>query len=723
MVVLVSTRTATTSPICVIMKKILEFKQSGTSLPLPMASQLLMVLEELCAAKASLQRPCQDQILTTKQLFDFVSKEIRGIHFVYATLHEYEEELANVASWFQLASWVQLANTALALLANVVLLSRMVKLGQHWDNLIHVLRNWCDRNGVMNMNVNALVNVVMNMNVNALVNVVTNMNASDVHVFVYRWCLPSTSSIMSIAQNLTFVPVSIMLAYFFRGVGRYRNGMYCEFLESLSAARGLGTGLGPREAESTGIGHYDFEMSVYPVTFSHAESDLRFIAAHVVARRMIYPGSLMILQLAVEEELAVWSCRGGAGSVGLERRSWQCGVGEEELAVWGWRGGAGSVGLERRRWQCGVGEEELAGVGLERRCWQCGVGEEELAVWGCRGGAGSVELERRSWQCGVGEEELAVWGYGGGAGSVELERRSWQCGYNPHRAKLLATDGNHIDCIFIDRRGSSDSDPNNSKLVICCEGNAAFYEAGMIGIPLSAGYSVIGWNHPGFGESTGLPFPSQEASAIDVVVRYAATKLGFALDDIIMYGWSIGGFTCSCAAASYPDIGAVIIDASFEELSPLVERAVHPLLAPFSRGMVAEFFDLNIAEQLCRYPGPIKIIRRGQDEMMSQYPLLTADEALVRALHIWLSAKSEAEIKSVIVSLGINLSHCAGLLKSYLTQHGPNYPWTIGEGMSLKQKQELLVYLAGQYLVTVDESGHNELLPQEYFTIPNSSNL
>ena len=44
----------------------------------------------------------------------------------------------------------------------------------------------------MNMNVNALVNVVMNMNVNALVNVVTNMNASDVHVFVYRWCTRST---------------------------------------------------------------------------------------------------------------------------------------------------------------------------------------------------------------------------------------------------------------------------------------------------------------------------------------------------------------------------------------------------------------------------------------------------------------------------------------------------------------------------------------------------
>ena len=41
------------------------------------------------AAKASLQRPFQDQILTPKQHFDFVSKEIRGIHFAYATLDEY----------------------------------------------------------------------------------------------------------------------------------------------------------------------------------------------------------------------------------------------------------------------------------------------------------------------------------------------------------------------------------------------------------------------------------------------------------------------------------------------------------------------------------------------------------------------------------------------------------------------------------------------------------
>ena len=44
------------------------------------------------ATKASLQRPFQDQILIPKQLYEFVSKEITGIHFAYATLNEYEDE-------------------------------------------------------------------------------------------------------------------------------------------------------------------------------------------------------------------------------------------------------------------------------------------------------------------------------------------------------------------------------------------------------------------------------------------------------------------------------------------------------------------------------------------------------------------------------------------------------------------------------------------------------
>lgn len=38
--------------------------------------------------------------------------------------------------------------------------------------------------------------------------------------------------------------------------------------------------------------------------------------------------------------------------------------------------------------------------------------------------------------------------------------------------------------------------------VICCEGNSGFYEYGITLTPIEAGYSVLGWNHPGFGSST-----------------------------------------------------------------------------------------------------------------------------------------------------------------------------------------------------------------------------
>lgn len=41
----------------------------------------------------------------------------------------------------------------------------------------------------------------------------------------------------------------------------------------------------------------------------------------------------------------------------------------------------------------------------------------------------------------------------------------------------------------------------------------------------------------------GVPFPQNEANAMDVVIQYAMHKLGFQLTDIVVYAWSIGGFT------------------------------------------------------------------------------------------------------------------------------------------------------------------------------------
>lgn len=71
---------------------------------------------------------------------------------------------------------------------------------------------------------------------------------------------------------------------------------------------------------------------------------------------------------------------------------------------------------------------------------------------------------------------------------------------NGQRAKVVTSDGNSIDTMFVDFRKRMH--PNGKILVVCSEGNTGFYEVGIMHTPLKAGYSVLGWNHPGFAGST-----------------------------------------------------------------------------------------------------------------------------------------------------------------------------------------------------------------------------
>ena len=48
------------------------------------------------------------------------------------------------------------------------------------------------------------------------------------------------------------------------------------------------------------------------------------------------------------------------------------------------------------------------------------------------------------------------------------------------------------------------------------------------------GMSVIGWNHPGFGASSGSPDPRSEAEAIDAVLEFAQARLGYAIGEITL---------------------------------------------------------------------------------------------------------------------------------------------------------------------------------------------
>ncbi|CAK1588497.1 unnamed protein product [Parnassius mnemosyne] len=185
--------------------------------------------------------------------------------------------------------------------------------------------------------------------------------------------------------------------------------------------------------------------------------------------------------------------------------------------------------------------------------------------------------------------------------------------YNGIRAKLQSADGNAIDTMFVDNRSLSDK---GKILVICCEGNSGFYEIGIMPTPIRAGYSALGWNHPGFAGSTGTPFPSQEHSAIDVVMQYAINELGFEVKDIVLFGWSIGGYTATWAAVNYPEVMALVLDATFDDLLPIAQNQMPQSWSRLVKEVVRSYADLNIAQMIRKYSGPVHLIRRTKDEVI-----------------------------------------------------------------------------------------------------------
>ncbi|MPC84013.1 Protein ABHD16A [Portunus trituberculatus] len=52
----------------------------------------------------------------------------------------------------------------------------------------------------------------------------------------------------------------------------------------------------------------------------------------------------------------------------------------------------------------------------------------------------------------------------------------------------------------------------------------------------------------------GSPYPGQEQNAVDAVMQFAIHSAGFREEDILIYGWSIGGYSSTWAAMNYPQV-------------------------------------------------------------------------------------------------------------------------------------------------------------------------
>lgn len=302
------------------------------------------------------------------------------------------------------------------------------------------------------------------------------------------------------------------------------------------------------------------------------------------------------------------------------------------------------------------------------------------------------------------------------------------------RHKLEAFDGNYIDTMFVDRRGST---PNGDYLVIGCEGNGGFYELGTIITPIEAGYSVLGWNHPGFGGSTGVPYPDQEVAAVDIVVKFAMDKLNFAPSQILIYGWSIGGFTATWAGMRHPSVHGLVIDASFDHILPLARNIFPGILYPFIQLGIKQHFDLDNSRHLAHYSGPVLLIRRSQDEVIStdpynspphnranyllidllkqRFPKLMDDRAQ-RLVREYLGGNERYQ-KGVLRRYSVNDNECLRLLLDYFHTHRTCYPVEIGSELDIVTRDQLVLYLASKHMIDYD-SVHCDPLPPRYLQKP-----
>uniref|UniRef100_A0A8D3ABB3 Abhydrolase domain containing 16A, phospholipase n=1 Tax=Scophthalmus maximus TaxID=52904 RepID=A0A8D3ABB3_SCOMX len=305
--------------------------------------------------------------------------------------------------------------------------------------------------------------------------------------------------------------------------------------------------------------------------------------------------------------------------------------------------------------------------------------------------------------------------------------------FDGQRNKLVACDGNEIDTMFVDRR--RDGGRKGQTLVICCEGNAGFYEVGCMNTPMEGGYSVLGWNHPGFGGSTGVPFPQNEANAMDVVIQFATHQLGFQLIDIVIYAWSIGGFTASWAVMSYPEVQSIVLDASFDDLLPLALKVMPNSWRPLVQHTVRQYMNLNNAEQLLKYQGPVLLIRRTRDEIITttgpedvmsnrgnnlllkllqfRYPKIMTDDG-IRVVRQWLGASNHIEEASVYSGNEVDDDWCVSVLQSYQADRDVSFPWSVGKPHPPRSLSHLL---ARKYMRNF-ETTHCTPLPAAEFHSP-----
>lgn len=106
--------------------------------------------------------------------------------------------------------------------------------------------------------------------------------------------------------------------------------------------------------------------------------------------------------------------------------------------------------------------------------------------------------------------------------------------------------------------------PNSRYTILFSHGNATDM-GGVMPILLSLkdqGFSVMTYDYPGYGHSTGNPTEQNSYLAIEAAYDYLTTELELSPDSIIVQGQSVGGGPSTYLAASKP-VAGLVLESSF----------------------------------------------------------------------------------------------------------------------------------------------------------------
>ena len=136
----------------------------------------------------------------------------------------------------------------------------------------------------------------------------------------------------------------------------------------------------------------------------------------------------------------------------------------------------------------------------------------------------------------------------------------------PDTFKLKASDGESITATYLEAPGAT-------RLLLYSHGNGV--DIGMIREYLktfqAAGISVLAYDYPGYGTSSGKASEQGVYAAADTAYRHATQTLNFKPEQITLYGRSLGSGPSCWLAERYP-VDRLIMDGAFSSTFRVMTR-------------------------------------------------------------------------------------------------------------------------------------------------------